>query len=543
MNDQQGVVVAPLPGVEAEPEFKLNREPSQAGTRTRWGKPALVGVGVCADIALLLLLAFATTTARPGTTVALLVVLVILGAVAIAQQIAIRRLRAAVRRQCALTLALQSRTDWYENLAVTDPLTDLFNRRYADERLAKEIARAARQSSPLTLLLLDLSDFERLNCLHGRAAGDQALRTFARHLNKAVRSSDIPARTGDDEFMVILPECHQFSVPTALARLRRITLPLSGAEIPLSFAAGWVEWQPGQSAEDLLQRAQQALQADKRSGASQAEVLRVAADAERGGKLQVVGQLTGQVAHDFNNILAIIRGYSEMALPGLEGNDAVRSNVSHIAKAAEHAAHLVSQLRAFVCRHSDAADLIELNETVQDVMALLRPLLGDGIALSVTTGQPARVRAQAGQIEQILVNLVTNAKDALSGRGAISIRTYLTVLDEPHAATNPEARPGCYVALVVSDNGKGMAESVRAQVFQPYFTTKASGTGLGLATVYGLVTSMGGHVEVESEPGHGATFTVYLPRVGQAEDGAAEGESAAENLRRVGPAVPQISRE
>lgn len=527
MNDEQGPVVAPLPRDGAEPEFQVNLEQFLADVDARWARPLLVGVGVCADGAIVLLLAFAIVTARPGASLALLVVLFILGAVAVAQQIAIRRLRAAVRRQGALTLALQSRAEWSENLAVSDPLTDLFNRRFADEQLAKEIARAARQSSPLTLLLLDISGFQQLNEQYGSAVGDEALRTFGRHLKRAVRSSDIPVRIGHGEFMVILPECRHFSVPTALARLRRVTLPVAGAEIPLAFVAGWVEWQRGQSAQELLDRAQRALAADKQSGASQAEALRAAADAERGGKLQVVGQLTGQVAHDFNNILAIIRGYSEMALPGLQGNDAVRSNVSHIAKAAEHAAHLVSQLRAFVCRHSDATELIDLNQTVQEVMALLQPLLGEGIALSVTTGPPAPVRAQSGQIEQILLNLVTNAKDALSGHGAISIRTYAAMLGERQPGGNPETCPSRYVALVVSDNGKGMEESVRERVFQPYFTTKANGTGLGLTTVSGLVASMGGHVDVESSPGRGATFTVYLPRIEPADEPAAEGGETA----------------
>ena len=427
----------------------------------------------------------------------------------------LRRMQRRTSRQKRLVAAL--RTRFARGDSIVDPLTGLFTRHFGEEQLAREIAHASRCRHALTLLLLDLDDFTELNRRHGRGAGNQALQLFARELKKAIRNSDIPARAGGDEFLVILPECHRYSVPTTLGRLHDVAVTVGDEEVLLGFAAGWAELQPGESAEELLRRAMENLESDKRTGVSQVEAQRAAAEAERGGKLQALGQLTSQVAHDFNNLLAIIRGYSDMALNNLNGNEAARVKVTQIARVAEQASELVAHLRAFTRNSPPQWNVVDLNDRMQDVMALLQPLLGERVALAVSTGQRSPVRAQAGQLEQILVNLVMNARDALRGEGAISVHVRHLLLDEEFASARPGLHTGRHVAVTVRDNGNGMDEATRARVFQPYFTTKPNGTGLGLATVSDLVRDMGGFIEVESTLGEGATFSFYLPL---AEDAA-----------------------
>jgi PAS domain S-box-containing protein len=231
-------------------------------------------------------------------------------------------------------------------------------------------------------------------------------------------------------------------------------------------------------------------------------------------KMDAIGRLAGGVAHDFNNLLTAITGYAEMVGTSLRPTDARQQHVAGIRKAADHAASLTRQLLAFSRSQELRPSVIDLSQVVTNVEPMLRRLLGEQIELVVRpTEQPCRALADRSQLEAILVNLAVNAKDALVGGGTLTIETANVELDESYGLHHTEVMPGDYAMLVVSDTGVGMDEATLAHVFEPFFTTKppGSGTGLGLATVYGTVKQSGGYIWVYSEPGRGTTFKVYLP--------------------------------
>ncbi|MGK2858633.1 MAG: response regulator [Thermoanaerobaculia bacterium] len=235
-------------------------------------------------------------------------------------------------------------------------------------------------------------------------------------------------------------------------------------------------------------------------------------------KMDAVGRLAGGVAHDFNNILGIISGYAEIVHNGLGERDPLKERVEQILRAAERAAGLTRQLLAFGRRQVLQPKILELNSVVSEMDKMLRRLIGEDIELT-TQLEPrlGAVKADAGQIEQILMNLVVNSRDAMADGGRITVETRNVELAEGGAAA---ASPGQYVMVAVSDTGEGMDAATQAQIFEPFFTTKpiGKGTGLGLSTVYGIVQQSGGFIRVASEPGRGTTFSVYFPRVDQAVD-------------------------
>jgi len=233
-------------------------------------------------------------------------------------------------------------------------------------------------------------------------------------------------------------------------------------------------------------------------------------------KMEAIGQLSGGIAHDFNNLLGIIIGYSEIMEERLGEQIDLQKNCQQIRKAGESAASLTRQLLAFSRQQVLEPKLMDLNEVVRDVEQMLRRLIAADIEVNTVLGESlGSIKADQGQIQQIIMNLVVNARDAMPRGGTLTIQTANADLDEDYARMHPPSQPGAYVALCVSDTGIGMDAKTQARIFDPFFTTKelGRGTGLGLSTVYGVVRQSGGHIWVYSEPEQGTTFKIYLPRV------------------------------
>jgi len=242
-------------------------------------------------------------------------------------------------------------------------------------------------------------------------------------------------------------------------------------------------------------------------------------------KMEAVGRLAGGIAHDFNNILTAITGYADLLLEDLGATDPRRQDADEIHKAADRAAGLTRQLLAFSRQQVLQPTVLEVNKLVSDLEKMLRRLLGEDVALTTqlapTTG---RVKADPGQLEQVIMNLAVNARDAMPNGGKLTLETGNVDLDESYATDHYPARAGPFVMLAVSDTGTGMSEATQAHMFEPFFTTKekGKGTGLGLATVYGIVKQSGGFIWVYSEVGHGTTFKLYLPRVQELAERASQ---------------------
>jgi PAS domain S-box-containing protein len=240
-------------------------------------------------------------------------------------------------------------------------------------------------------------------------------------------------------------------------------------------------------------------------------------------KMEAVGRLAGGIAHDFNNLLMVISGYCESLLERVGGNPELSGPAGEIAAAASRASTLTRQLLAFSRKQMLAPKVFDLNAVVSENLKMLARLIGEDIDLVRVPGEElGAVKADPGQIEQVIMNLAVNARDAMPGGGRLTIETSNVTLDDSYAAFHNPVKPGEYVMLAVSDNGAGMDVETQSHIFEPFFTTKGQqGTGLGLSTVYGIIKQSGGYVWVYSEPGRGTTFKIYLPRV------TATGESVA----------------
>jgi two-component system cell cycle sensor histidine kinase/response regulator CckA len=231
-------------------------------------------------------------------------------------------------------------------------------------------------------------------------------------------------------------------------------------------------------------------------------------------KMEAIGRLAGGVAHDFNNLLTAIGGYASLLVESLPSGEE-REMARHIEASSDRAAALIRQLLAFGRRQIMTPRVLDPREVLTDIAPLIRRTIGENIAFrTIYSEQSLRVRVDPTQLEQVLVNLIANARDAMPSGGQLTVEVADIELDDLYAATHPEVVPGPHVMIAISDTGAGMSAEVREHIFEPFFTTRevSGGTGLGLATVYGIVKQSGGGINVYSEPGSGSVFKVYLPR-------------------------------
>ena len=253
-------------------------------------------------------------------------------------------------------------------------------------------------------------------------------------------------------------------------------------------------------------------------------------------KMEAIGRLAGGIAHDFNNLLMVISGYSEFLLDRLGPEPALRTPAQEIASAAVRATSLTRQLLAFSRKQMLAPRILDLNAVVTENLKMLTRVISEDIDLVMVpaTGLGA-VRADVGQVEQVIMNLAVNARDAMPSGGKLTIETSNVSLDEDYARFHAPLVPGNYVMLAITDTGAGMDSETQSRIFEPFFTTKGpKGTGLGLSTVYGIVKQSGGYIWVYSEPGKGTAFKIYLPRVAEVADSPAQVTAPAKSASAAG---------
>ena len=399
-------------------------------------------------------------------------------------------------------------------LTMLDPLTGLYTRQFLEQHLATELARSQRHGYPMNVLMVDLNNFKQINDHYSRPTGDAVLKEFAGHLKSSIRSSDLAVRMGADEFLVLFTESSLERVPHMVARLDGLEVDFEGEKIPITFAAGWAGYRSGERADQLLERVEQELLTDKRTGRGKEAIQQAQAEVSQTRNIEALERLAGKVAHDFNHLLGLIKGYSELALDQIGASDPLREYIEQIQQANERANSLARQLLAFR-RHAQAPELLDLSAVATGMQTMLRRVIGDQIELVIKPGDAlGQVKGVRGQIEQVVLNLALNARDTMQDGGKLTLETANVELDGEFAQQHTGARPGSYVMLAAHDTGYGMDAETLAHIFEPFFLgrEKTKGAGLGLAAVYGAVKQSGGYTWADSELGQGTTFTIYFPR-------------------------------
>ncbi|HSJ26313.1 MAG TPA: ATP-binding protein [Longimicrobiales bacterium] len=307
---------------------------------------------------------------------------------------------------------------------------------------------------------------------------------------------------------------------------------LQAAALPMRFAGG-------PSVVLLLRDVTEHRRAEHGLAASNENLRRSEQQLRQAQKMDAIGRLAAGIAHDFNNLLTAIQGHVQFVLEDLPEDAPVREDVVEVRKVAERATELTRQLLTFARRQPNHPQAVDVNAVVADVERLLRRLVRADISLELAlrTGIPEAM-VDRGQLEQVLVNLAVNARDAIRDGGRITIRTSATRFDDSYGVRGLDVAPGEYVQLTISDNGCGMSEDVQSKMFEPFFTTRPEGTGLGLPTVYGIVRQCGGHISVYSEIGVGTTIKVFLPvaSAGENEDVAEAVDAMSPEGERMPPA-------
>jgi two-component system cell cycle sensor histidine kinase/response regulator CckA len=267
--------------------------------------------------------------------------------------------------------------------------------------------------------------------------------------------------------------------------------------------------------EDLMRSNEQLKREMLQNEKANEENLNLQTSLKRAEKMEAVGQLAGGVAHDFNNMLGVILGYTELLIMQIGPSHQFRTELGEIYKAAQRSADLTRQLLTFARKQNVAPKVLDLNQTVEGMLNMLRRLIGENINLIWMPGTGLwPIKIDPSQLDQIMANLCVNARDAITGIGKITVETENTTIEDEDCAGSASYVPGEYVRIAVGDTGKGMDKETLGRIFEPFFTTKGvgEGTGLGLASVYGAVKQNNGFINTDSEPGEGTTFTIYLPR-------------------------------
>jgi diguanylate cyclase (GGDEF)-like protein len=444
----------------------------------------------------------------------LLAVVLLFSILAIRRGHVISKLSAQLAAQSKMTAALQMRSEMLQDHAILDPLTNLCNRRSAMERLRSEVSRAERHNAKLTVMLLGLNDLKLTNDRYGHPAGDKVLQEIAAALRRAVRNSDVAARIGSDEFLLILPDCDSADLPSILGRLSHHSVEHGGANIAVRFAAGWAEYVWGESAEELLERAGGELSKDKATGGAGNLASAARDQFLQKEQLTSMGRLTASVVHDFNNVLTIIKCYTEIVLESVRDSSELHPKVLEIDKAASRAISLTGQLLAFSRKQAIARKVVGLNKILAGMEMMLQRLAGPQITLAIQYATESDlVYVDKGQMEQMVMNLAAIARAAMPEGGDLLFQTSSLVMDAEFCRSHPGARKGEYVCLSTRDSGVGMDPEEQRRILDPFVnvTEQLKDRGLGLTIVYGIVKQNGGYISLDSGPNTGTTASIYLP--------------------------------